>query len=124
MRSEITRLVPMKLKRRGIETRLIIPGEAIPATRTDPALLRALARGHQWFGEQASGIAVSTRTNRIREGLCESYVRHTVPLGLLAPSLVESICDGKQSSSLTAQRLKAQAELSIDWRIQDRQLSD
>ena len=59
-----------------------------------------------------------------RHQLSESYVRHVVPLGLLAPSLVESICDGQQSSILTAERLKAQAEIPIDWSIQEQQLSD
>ncbi len=60
----ITRMVPTKLKRRGVETRLIIPGEAIAATRTDPALLRALARGHQWFAELASGRIGGHKTDR------------------------------------------------------------
>jgi site-specific DNA recombinase len=40
----MTRLVPMQLRRRGVETRMVIPGEAVTASRTDPALLRALAR--------------------------------------------------------------------------------
>jgi site-specific DNA recombinase len=120
----ITRLMPMRLKRRGVETRLIIPGEKMAARRADPALLRSLARGYEWFAELASGRSISTRQIALRQGLSESYVRHVVPLGLLAPSLIESICDGKQFSDLTAERLKAQAELSIDWSIQDRQLSD
>jgi hypothetical protein len=44
-----TRLIPVQLKRRGIETRLIIPGEPTAVPRSDPALLRALARGYHWF---------------------------------------------------------------------------
>ena len=82
----MTRLVPMQLRRRGVETRLVIPGEAVTASRTDPTLLRALARGHQWFGDLASGRAVSTKQIADREGLSDSYVRHVVPLGLLAPN--------------------------------------
>jgi hypothetical protein len=73
--------------------------KAIAASRSDPALLRALARGYQWFAELASGRSISTRQISIREGLSESYVRHVVPLGLLAPSIVESICDGKRAST-------------------------
>ena len=38
----MTRVVPMQMQRRGVETRLVIPGEAVAASRTDPALLRAL----------------------------------------------------------------------------------
>jgi site-specific DNA recombinase len=120
----ITRLIPMQLRRRGVETRLVIPGEAVAASRTDPALLRALARGHQWFGDLASGRAVSTKQIADREGLSDGYVRHVVPLGLLAPAIVESICVGRQSVSLSAERLKDHASLPIEWDAQQRLLSD
>ena len=120
----MARLVPMQLRRRGVETRMVIPGEAVTASRTDPALLRALVRGHQWFGELASGRAASTKQIADREGLGDSYVRHLVPLGLLAPAIVESICAGRQSVSLSAERLKDHANLPIDWDAQRRLLSD
>ena len=37
----MTRVVHMQMKRRGFETRLVIPGEAVAAYRSDSALLRA-----------------------------------------------------------------------------------
>jgi site-specific DNA recombinase len=120
----MTRVVPMQLRRRGVETRLVIPGEAVTASRTDPALLRALARGYQWFCDLASGRAVSTKQIAAREGLSHSYVRHTVPLGLLAPAVVESICAGRQSVSLSAERLKDHARFPIEWDAQQRLLTD
>src|SRR5271167_3683653 len=49
----MTRMVPMQLRRRGVETRLVIPGEAVTASRKDPAMLRALVRGYLWFNELA-----------------------------------------------------------------------
>jgi hypothetical protein len=119
----MTRLVPMQLRRRGVETRLVIPGEAVTGSRTDPALLRALARGHRWFGELASGRAASTKQIADREGLSDSYVHHVVPLGLLAPAIVESICVGRQSVSLSAERLKDHANLPIEWDAQQQLLS-
>jgi len=119
----MTRLIPMQMKRRGVETRLVIPGEAIVPARTDPALLRMLARGYQWFGELASGKVSSTRQIAMREGLSDSYVRHVVPLGLLAPELVESICEGNPPASLSAERLKTLAGLPIDWDRQQEALA-
>jgi hypothetical protein len=77
----MTRPVPMQMKRRGVETRLVIPGEAVAASRTDPALLRALARGYQWFGELASGKAASTRQIAAREGLSHSKCATHRPVG-------------------------------------------
>jgi hypothetical protein len=120
----MTRLVSMQMRRRGIETRLIIPGEEVAPPKTDPALLRALARGYQWFGELAAGTAASTRQIAAREGRSESYVRHMVPLALLAPSIVESICAGRQSVCLSAERLKSQAGIPIEWDEQKRLLAD
>ncbi len=120
----MTRLVPMQMKRRGVETRWVIPGEAITASRSDPALLRALARGYQWFGELASGKASSTKQIALREGLSRSYERHVVPVGLLAPKVAEAICAGQQSATLSAERLKDHANLSIDWKAQQQLLSE
>ena len=78
-----TRLVPLQIRRRGIETRLVLPGE-MQASRTDPALLRAVARACQWFGELAAGTAVSTSQIAAREGVSDSYVRYLdrAPTGL------------------------------------------
>ena len=120
----MTRLVPLQMRRRGIETRLVIPGEQVAVPRTDPALLRALARGHQWFAELAAGTAVSTRQIAAREGVSDSYVRHLMPLALLAPSIVESICAGRQGVCLSAERLKTQAGIPIEWDAQKRLLAD
>ena len=119
----MTRLVPLDMRRRGIEYPSVLPGE-IQAPRTDPALLRALARGYQWFGELAAGTAVSTTQIAAREGVSDSYVRHLVPLALLAPSIVESICAGRQGVCLSAERLKTQASVPIEWDAQQRLLAD
>jgi site-specific DNA recombinase len=120
----MTRLLPLQIRRRGVETRLVLPGEAIAVPRRDPALLRALARGYQWFGELAAGTAVSTTQIAAREGLSDSYVRHLVPLALLAPSVVESISAGRQGVGLSAERLKTQAGVPIEWEAQQRLLAD
>jgi hypothetical protein len=82
-----------------------------------------LARGYNWFCELTSGRAVSTKQIADREGLSDSYVRHVVPLGLLAPAIVESICVGRQSVSLSAERLKDHASFPIEWDAQQQLLS-
>ena len=120
----LTRVLQMQIKRRGVETRLVVPGEDVTVARNDPALLRALSRGYQWFGELASGKAASTRQIAVREGLSHSYVRHVVPLGLLAPKIMEAICAGQQSISISAERLKDHARLPIVWDAQQRLLVD
>ena len=120
----MSRLVPLQMRRRGIETRLVLPGETHATSRTDPALLRALARGYQWFGELAAGIVYSTSQIASREGVSDSYVRHIVPLALLAPAIVESICTGQQGVCLSAERLKTLVGVPIEWDAQQRLLAD
>ena len=120
--SRVTRRMSMQMKRRGVETKLVIPGEATLPPRTDPALLRAVARAYCWFTELASGTARSTKQIAAREGLSHSYVRHAVSLGLLAPQTVEAICAGRQPAALTAERLKNHHRLPLAWNAQVRDL--
>jgi hypothetical protein len=120
----MTRVLRMQIKRRGVEKRLVIPGEAVAVSHSDPALLRAMSRGYQWFGELALGRVASTKQIAAREGLSHSYVRHVVPLGLLAPKLIEAICAGQQSVTTSAERLKDHARLPIEWDAQQRLLAD
>ena len=107
----MTRVVRMQMKRRGVETRLVILGETVAVSRRDPALLRALSRGYQWFDELALGRVASTKQIAAREGMSHSYVRHVVPLGLLAPQVIEAICarDSNPLPFRRAERLKDHA---------------
>jgi len=111
----MTRFIPMEMKRRGMEIRLVIEGESARAARSDPALLKAIARGHRWFHELASGRTASIREIACREGLYDSYVKRLIPLALLAPDIVQSICAGSQPASLTAEALKHTAPLPLEW---------
>lgn len=112
----MNRLIPMEIKRRGVELRLVIEGENQHASRPDPSLLKAIARGHRWFDELASGRAASIREIAQREGLFDSYVKRLIPLAFLAPEIVRSISEGSQPSTLTAEVLKRNAPLPLDDR--------
>ena len=90
-------------------------GESARASRADPALLKATARGHRWFHELASGTTPSIRAIAKREGVYDSYVKRLIPLALLAPEIVQSICKGSQPATLTAEALKRASELPPEW---------
>jgi hypothetical protein len=57
---EFTQFVPLQLRRRGVAMRLVIGG-GLSTRKTDPTLLKAVARGHKWFNELVSGQAAFTR---------------------------------------------------------------
>jgi hypothetical protein len=65
----------------------------------------------------------STKQIAAREGLGHSYVRHVVPLELLAPKVMEAIRAGQQSVTISAERLKDHARIPIEWDAQQRLLA-
>jgi hypothetical protein len=115
---KITRPVPMRLKRRGVEMRLVIEGESAQVRPTDLALLKAVARGHRWFKDLASGAAADTLEIARRENVPDKYLRHLIPLAFLSPSLVDAICSDRHPATLTAEKLKRTANLPCEWRKQ------
>ena len=117
-RLSITHCVPLQLKRRGVELRLVLKGEGASVPRSDPALLKAIARGHCWFAEFAAGCVSSTREIAQREGLTDSYVRRLVRLAFLSPTIIETICTGQQPIELTVQGLTRGAAVPLSWQDQ------
>lgn len=105
----ISRFVPMQMKRRGVEPRLVIEGHD-RRVRPDPALLKAVARAHRWFHDLASGgRAPSLADIAVRAGVTGRYVRRLLRLAFLAPSIVETIMQGRQP----AQRVLTRTVLLI-----------
>jgi site-specific DNA recombinase len=67
--------VPITMKRRGVELRLILDGQPEQHPRVDPTLLKALARARCWFEEVASGnmsslAAIAAR--RTAQAVCDA----------------------------------------------------
>jgi site-specific DNA recombinase len=54
----IKRHVPMQIRRRGVELRLVVNGGARASCKTDQSLLRAVARAHCWFDDLVQGRAM------------------------------------------------------------------
>jgi site-specific DNA recombinase len=111
-------------KRRGAETKLVLPGLAQQndRSRCDPALIKAIARGRTWFEELATGRVRSLQELAKRDGITRRYIRRLVGLAFLSPQLVEAILQGRQSGELTATRL-TEFDLPLDWTEQHRLLA-
>ena len=111
---------PYRIKRRGVETRLIVSNEKIdrPA-RPDPALMRAVAKAFIWNRRIVTGDVNSMADIIREEGVASRYVRKLLPLAHLAPDIVEAICAGLQPTDLTLETL-VYADLPNDWSEQRR----
>jgi site-specific DNA recombinase len=114
----VSRFVPLRMKRRGVETRLIIAAGDEPPRKVDPPLLKAVARATQWFGELASGRVRSLAEIARREGISRRYVERLTRLAFVAPAIVEAICQGRQPAELNAETLLKRADLPLDWPAQ------
>jgi site-specific DNA recombinase len=105
---------PATLTRRGREVRLIVsatPAEKAPEYHSQ-ALLKAVARAHDWREQIVAGRASGPRAIARRIGLHERYVRCILNYAFLAPDIIESILDGRQPHDLTLEKLRGRVPMS------------
>jgi hypothetical protein len=119
----VTRLLPMRMKRRGVELRIIIDGHEDMPRKADPALLKAVARARRWFEEIASGRVRSSAEIARREALQKGYVARLTRLAFLSPSVVETVVEGRTPVELNLQMLMTtRVALPLAWREQEKPL--
>lgn len=123
----VTVCVPLTIRRRGGRKTIISPdGVAMPAggrtradiavTRSDPALVKALARAFRWKRILEMGAACSVSDIARLEKLNTSYVSRVLRLTLLAPEIVEAILEGRQSVEMTLPALMQ--PFPANWKAQ------
>ncbi len=117
----VVRALPLHIKRRGHEMRLVVDG-ATPAPQADPVLVKAVARGRRWFAELASGAVPSLEALAEREGVSPRRITRVLPLAFLAPDIVAAIVAGTQPTNLTLEALTTRLTLPADWAEQRRLL--
>jgi site-specific DNA recombinase len=117
----LTRFVPMQMKRRGVEMRMVLVGASNPS-RIDLPLLKAVARARKWSDELLSGRVRSVGELARREGIDTRSVRRLIRLGALSPRIVETIIEGRQPPNLTVLALTRRIELPLLWSAQEQAL--
>jgi site-specific DNA recombinase len=117
----LTRSVPLCLRKRGIEMRLVLDGVQ-PSGRVDRPLLKALARAYRWADDLLSGRAQSVAELAKRERTDIRYVRRVLQLRFLAPPIVEAIVEGRHPPGLTTIALTRHIDLPALWSAQQQAL--
>ena len=113
----ITQFFAMRMKRRGVEMRLILGGADAPPRKPDAALLKAIARAHRWFEELISARVTSLAAIASREGVTDRYVARLIRLAFIAPKIVEAIAERGELADL---KLTPHVDLPLDWTTQKR----
>jgi hypothetical protein len=117
------RTIPIQLRRRGVESRLVIPGTGTTRPgKPDPALVKLIGRALRWWDLMSTGQARTAGEIATREGIRECYVQRVLHLAMLAPDIVEAIAEGRQPVDLTAQSLLLRPEIPGAWAEQRRVL--
>ncbi len=113
----VRHVIPARIRRRGVERRLVLHGGQGDAgdARIDPALIKAILRGRQWFEDLASGRAGSVAEIAEAEGVSTRYVGRLIPLAFLAPDIVARILSGTQPVDLTTEDLTKRIDLPLAW---------
>lgn len=117
----ITRHLPIDIKRRGAEMRLIVQDETATPQRTDQTMIKAVANGHGWYADWSGDDIGGMREIAERNQVSRSRVADVMKLAFLSPKIVESIVAGKQPAGLVTDHLLT-ADLPLSWAEQERRL--
>ncbi|MCU9849535.1 recombinase family protein [Defluviimonas sp. WL0024] len=113
----LTKSVPFQLRKRGVETKLVLAGA--PASRDD-TLIRNIARAHHWYGQIRAGR--SFEEIAADDNVSKRRVQQMIDLAFLAPEIVRDVLDGKQPLGFTSDWCKTHV-LPSDWSDQRRVIS-
>ena len=117
----ITVRVPISIRKRGGRRLVLAPDgkniTAVPVRRhIDDAMVKAIGRAFRWRQMLEKGEYGTIRELAAAEVINESYVGRVLRLTLLAPEIVESIVDGRQSPQITLPVLMK--GFSALWQVQ------
>jgi hypothetical protein len=115
-------LIPIELKRRGVESKLVMRASSGSPTRRDAKLVSPLADAHRWIDDLGQGRAVSLRDLARLYNRDVGEVSRTLPIAFLAPDIVEAILHGRQPIELTPRQLLRIGTLPHGWDDQRRRL--
>ena len=109
--------IPARLKRTGIEIRMVVDDGSEPAN-VDPVLVRLLLRAHAIRARLLEEPSLPLKEIAAEEGISSSYVTRLLRLAFLAPDIVTAIINGRHPPQLTANRLMDDTRLPLDWTAQ------
>ena len=106
--------VPARLKRAGIETKLVIANDD-SRREPDRSMLRLLARSQRFHSMIMRGEEKTMADLAGEAGVSPSYFTRVLRLSFLAPEIVKAIVHDRHPSELTAKQLSLHIRLPSAW---------
>jgi len=110
--------LPIELRRRGVEARLVLTATPHAASNADPNLIRLLGQAHAYIERLTGGSIGSITELADTTGSDAREVSRILPLAFLAPDIVRDILEGRQPPELTAEALRRIDYLPSLWKDQ------
>ncbi len=109
--------VPARLKRAGMETRMIVDGGGSfrTAPKPDRSLVRLVLTGQRYHQLLLNARGRSIMDICKDEGVTRSYFTRALRLAYLAPDIVTKIANGAQPADMKASTLKSASRLPLTW---------
>ncbi len=112
----ITLTVSARLKRAGMEMRLLIDGSGGGAqTKSDPSLCRLLAQAYRFQSLLLQGQGRNMKEIAAEAGVDASHFRRVFTVCFLAPDIVQAILRDRSPIELNAQQLSRNTLLPLSW---------
>ena len=115
-------MIPIALRRRGVETKLVLTQDGHAQPEPDRTLIRALARARRWMAELIDGEHPSVEALAKAYHTDKRYVARHLPLACLSPSIIDAVLDGRQPVELTTWDLLNRIDTPFAWTDQARRL--
>lgn len=112
----LTLSLPMRLRRRGVEARIILEGNS--SATPDGPLVELIGRAHLILRRLTDGTDTTFADVAKVTGFHIADVSRILPLAFLSPSLTEQMLSGRQPPELTARRLSRLENLPHLWSSQ------
>jgi hypothetical protein len=108
--------VPARLRRAGMEIRMVVDGtDPFAVVKPDPRLIKLVVRARRFNTTLVQSDGVAFAALALREGVSRSYFTRVVRLSYLAPDITQAILEGSQPRDLTAEKLLAHSRLPLAW---------
>lgn len=102
--------VPFTSRRRGVETKLVIPNEQ--ARVPDQVMIRRVLRALNWTSRIKAGESVKAIADS--ENVSSDFITHNIDLAFLSPEILRAILNGEQRPDLSTAQL-SRRRWSANW---------
>ena len=111
--------VPARLRRAGMEIRMLIGGtDPFAMAKPDARMIKLLLRARRFNTTLVHSDGDTFAALAMREGVSRSYFTRVVRLSYLAPDITQAILEGRQPRDLTADKLLQHSRLPLGWHDQ------